>query len=153
MPSDFKILDMSPVPILSIRQTVPLAMVKSKTTEIYDQIWGFTESNRIRIAGPPYCVFHSNDGKVTDMECGFPTARPEKGQVRIKSSTTPGGKCLFGVHRGAYDKVKETYAQMKEYMEQNGIKPLNVIWERYLNDPATVKKESDLAIEIFWRIE
>jgi effector-binding domain-containing protein len=153
MSSDLKVLDLMPVPIISVRVTVPNAQVKSKTTEIYDQLWGFTESNRIRIAGPPYCIYHSRDAKVTDLECGFPTYKEEKGAIRIKSSKTPGGKVLFGVHQGAYEKIGETYAKMREHMERNGLVPTGLAWERYLNDPATVKKESDLATEIYLSIE
>ncbi|MGD0817517.1 MAG: GyrI-like domain-containing protein [Methanomassiliicoccales archaeon] len=152
MSSDIKIIEQEPVPILSIREMVQNTQIKSMMGEMFGQLWMFMEKNKIEVAGPPFAIYHDYDQQKCDMECGFPTTKPEIGEGNIISSSIPGGKCVFAVYTGPYDKIMGKYAEVREYIRKEGLKPKKVMWERYLNDPATVKADQ-LVTEIYWPVE
>jgi hypothetical protein len=39
----------------------------------------YMERNKILVDGPPFAVNHDCDADRCDMECGFPTEKPEAG--------------------------------------------------------------------------
>ena len=45
------------------------------------------------------------------------------------------------MHVGPYEKIMVTYDRVQTYIRKKGLKPKKVMWERYLNDPATVKDQ------------
>ena len=51
------------------------------------------------------------------------------------------------------DKIMLTYEKVQDYMHKEGLRPKKVMWERYLNDPATVKDPDQLITEIYWPID
>jgi effector-binding domain-containing protein len=153
MTSEIKIITQKPVNILSMREKIQNSQIKSKMGEMYGQIWMFIEKNKIAVAGPPYAIYHDYDQENCDMECGFPTGKREKGSENIKPSSVPGGKCVVAIHAGSYETIMLTYEKVQEYMHKEGLKPKKVMWERYLNDPATVKDPDQLITEIYWPID
>jgi effector-binding domain-containing protein len=153
MSTDIKIVEQEPVPMLSIRERVQNSQIKSKMGEMFGQLWMYMQKEKIQVVGPPFAVYHDYDPESCDMECGFPTARPEKGEGNIVSSSVPGGKCVFATHIGSYESITTTYELVQEYMRKEGLKPKKVMFERYLNDPATVKDQDQLVTEIYWPID
>jgi effector-binding domain-containing protein len=99
----------------------------------------YMERNKILVDGPPFAVNHDCDADRCDMECGFPTEKPEAGEGIIKSSLVPGRKMRF---RHSYRALREhngDYETVQEFIRKEGLKPKKVMFERYLSDPATVK--------------
>jgi effector-binding domain-containing protein len=153
MSSDFKIVNTEPVPMLSIREKVQNDQIKSKMGAIFGQLWMYMEKNKIQVAGPPYALYHEYDQNGTDMECGWPTIKQEKSEGNIMSSVVPAAKCVMTVHVGPYEQIMATYERMQEHIRKEGLKPKKLMWERYLNDPATVNDPNELITEIYWPIE
>ncbi|HEY3420489.1 MAG TPA: GyrI-like domain-containing protein [Methanomassiliicoccales archaeon] len=153
MSSEIKIVEQTPVPMLSMREKIQNTAIKSKMGEMFGQLWMYMEKNKIQVAGPPFAVYHDYDQQTCDMECGFPTVKPEKGEADILSSSVPGGKCVMATHVGPYEKIMDTYQIIQEFMHKEGLKPKKVMWERYINDPATVKDQNELVTEIYWPID
>jgi len=147
------IVEREPVTILSIRERVQNPEIKSKMGEMFGQLWMFMERNKIDVVGPPFSIYHDYDQASCDMECGFPTAKAEKGEGNIMLSSVPGGKCVSTTHMGPYEKITATYEIVQEFIRKKGLRPKKVMFERYLNDPATVKDPNDLATEIYWPVE
>jgi effector-binding domain-containing protein len=153
MPIEIKIVDREPVPILSLRERVQNPQIQSKMGEMFGQLWMFMERKNIQVVGPPFAVYHDYDADSCDMECGFPTERQETGEGNIRSSSVPGGKCVFATHVGPYESIMGTYELIKEFIRKEGLEPKKVMFERYLNDPATVKDPDQLVTEIYWPID
>jgi len=152
MSPEIKVIEQEPVTMLSIRETVQNSQIKSKMGEMYGQLWMYMERKNIEVVGPPFAVYHDYDQESCDMECGFPTAGPEKGEGNIKPSSAPGGKCVFTIYVGPYEKIMATYEMVKDFIRKEGLKPKKVMFERYLNDPATVKDPEELVTEIYWPV-
>jgi effector-binding domain-containing protein len=153
MSSEIKIVEQTPVPMLSVREKIKNAEIKSKIGEMFGQLWMYMEKNKIVVAGPPFVVYHEFDSENCDMESGFPTLKEEKGEGNIRSSQVPGGRCVMAVHEGPYDTIMATYERIQNYMRQHDLVPKQMMWERYMNDPATVKDPNELVTEIYWPID
>ena len=75
--------------MLPVREKIQNARIKSKMGEMFGQIWMFMEKNRIEVAGLPFAVYHDYDQENCDMECGFPTTKPERGEGYIYRPRSP----------------------------------------------------------------
>lgn len=53
----------------------------------------------------------------------------------VQAGKSPGGRAVRVVHRGPYDTMAESYAQLAAYMAVHGIAEGRVSWEQYVSDP------------------
>jgi len=79
--------------------------------------------------------------KKWNMVIGFPVKTELKGRRKIRPGVFSGGKYVKTIHRGAYQKVGNTYLKLLEYLKSNDMnyKPESV--EIYLNDPYKTNEE------------
>jgi effector-binding domain-containing protein len=80
------------------------------------------EIPRETIAGPPFCIFQfvSSVKDGYDVEAGFPVnQKVETGA--LKTRVLPAMEVLSIVHRGALEKLGETYGKLYGYAEEHGI--------------------------------
>jgi effector-binding domain-containing protein len=153
MKPDIKIIQTKPEHALAIREVVPNAQIGPKMGQILGELMAYFGKSKVIMTGPPFALYHSFDSEKTDMEVGFPVAEPQKGEGRVKPCTLPGGRVVTATHVGPYEKVVDTYTEMQKWITAKGLKPKNVMWERYLNGPDTVKDQSEYNTEVFWPIE
>jgi effector-binding domain-containing protein len=101
-------------------------------------------------AGPPYGRYHQFGPEHVDVEIGIPVDIPVSNFRRYEeaepgeliSSELPGGQVAITIHRGAYDKLSDTYdAQGRD----EGTGP----WESYVDDPGEVPME-EAKTEVIW---
>jgi effector-binding domain-containing protein len=76
-----------------------------------------------------------------NMLIGFPVKEKVNGEGIITAGILQKGKYIKAIHKGAYQKVGDTYAVMTDYINANNIKIRNESIELYTNDPQTTKKE------------
>jgi effector-binding domain-containing protein len=152
MTQEIKVVNTETTHLLSVRETIRHDQIKSKLGEMFAKVWAYMEQNRIRVAGPPFVIYHDYDKETMDAECGFPTLKRELGEGDVKDSLLIAARCAMTVHHGPYESIMGTYEQLQKYMKENGLRPKKVMWERYLNDPSITKPE-DLMTAIYWPIE
>jgi effector-binding domain-containing protein len=150
MTLDIKIIETKPEQGLSIREVVTYPHIGQKMGQIFGEMMAYFGKSKVMIIGPPFAMYHSFENEKTDMEVGFPVAGPQKGDGRIKPCTLPGGKVVTATHVGPYEKLSEAYTEMQKWMAAKGLKPNKVMWERYMNDPDTVKDPSGYITQLFW---
>jgi effector-binding domain-containing protein len=151
--SNFKVIEVRPEKGISIRETVPSSEIGTKMGEMYGRVMEYTITKGLRVAGPPFALYHDYDQEKTDMECGFPVSGSNEGAGSFRSCTLPGGKVVKGVHVGPYDKLVDTYIDMQAWMGKEGLRPKKTMWERYLTDPKAEKNPSKYVTEIYWPVE
>ncbi len=49
----------------------------------------------------------------------------------------PAGRVVEAIHVGPYDTMEKTYAEIEDYLADEGLTPAEVMWETYLSDPDT----------------
>ncbi|MBI0582635.1 MAG: GyrI-like domain-containing protein [Methanomassiliicoccus sp.] len=106
----------------------------------------------VRCAGPPFAYYHSWSDEGTDMEVGFPIVGEGITKGRIHPFELPAVKAAEAMHIGPYDKLMDTYNEILEWMNANGKKPANYMWEEYLNSPEEVPADK-LMTRLIWPIE
>lgn len=122
--------------------------------EAFQKLGQFVGQNQIAVAGPALSVYrdYTDTGMTVDIGFPIPAAALGKASGEIKAGQTPSGKVLKAVHRGPYDKLRETYDALGKHMKAADIPMPAISWEVYLSDPNTTA-DADLITEIFMPVE
>jgi effector-binding domain-containing protein len=139
-------------PMLYVRKITTMApdAVAPAMAEAFQELGAFVGSHGIAVVGPPLTVYHDYDRGNVTMDIGFPVAAAALGQATgdVKAGQTPSGKALKITHRGPYETLAKTYAEI----EKAGIARSAYSWEVYPNDPSTTPPEQ-LVTEIFMPVQ
>lgn len=100
-------------------------------------------------------VYDMHDAQTITFRAGFlvSTEDARKAEGDVKSGMLPAGKMLNFIHRGPYAKLRVSYGEMMEYLEENGMTVGAPTWEIYLNDADSVASEDELETDIFVTVE
>jgi effector-binding domain-containing protein len=103
-------------------------------------------------AGPPTCKYTAWTEDSVSYEAGVPVALPFAADGDVVAGEIGGGEVAVGMHVGPYGGLSQTYGKMQAWIESQGRKPAEVMWEAYVNDPDQTDP-AELATEIFWPVE
>jgi effector-binding domain-containing protein len=78
---------------------------------------------------------------------------PEQLSGRIQSRIQKGGEVLIAHMWGPYNKVSQAYSKIESWLKENNRKAKGNPFEVYLNDPASVKSESEIRTDIYQPLE
>ncbi len=142
-----------PMLFLSRRSTMDPAAIGQAMGEMFAAMGLFIGEKQPPVAGPPLAIYRDHDSGGVTIDLGFPVAKAGVSLAagEIRSGTTPGGRAIKVVHRGPYDRLRATYAELEAHFAEKGIPMPARTWEVYLNEPGTVS-EADLLTEIYMPI-
>lgn len=123
-----------------VRRTVPMDALTDFFAEAFTEAMRVLEVQGIPPVGPPFGRYYGMPGSTVDVEAGFPVAVPIAPSGEVVPGRLPEGRVVEAEHVGPYDTLEETYAEMQRFMADEGLTGGEVMWESYLNGPAT---ESD----------
>lgn len=81
------------------------------------------------------------------------SSQPVDGLGRILRSSLPGGKVVTAIHIGPYEALAETYQAIGSWMNENGYRAGEDMWETYLTSPAEVPDKSRWMTQVFWPVK
>jgi len=126
-----------PLPVLSIRETVPSEKVSQRIRELLKTVY---EVAGDRATGVPFAMWHDVSGnephQTFDMEVGTPIFRGAEPSGPVQLSQLPGGNVLQVTYKGHYDGLSAAYKEVFEWMHANRYEPSGAPWDSYLDDPA-----------------
>ncbi|MCI0471756.1 MAG: GyrI-like domain-containing protein [Candidatus Aminicenantes bacterium] len=98
-----------------------------------------------------------NDPKQTKEEdllwaVGFTVAADANVQAPLKKEQTCFKQAAVYLHIGPYQELGKAYDKVLKYIDENGYKIVTATYERYLNDPGSVKPE-EIQTEIIVPVE
>jgi len=73
------------------------------------------------IAGKPLCLFY--DGEYRDGDANFEPCMPLRKRVEAEGISVrelPGGRCLSLVQLGPFDRLRESYDRLRDYIKEQG---------------------------------
>jgi effector-binding domain-containing protein len=102
---------------------------------------------------PPLAVYRDWQGQKITIDVGFPVTPEDasKAKGEVLSGKTPAGPAIKTVHRGSYDKLKDTYVQLEKAMQAEGYRGRDMSWEVYYGEPGKTP-EQDLVTEIYMQL-
>lgn len=111
----------------------------------------FVAAHALVPAAPPRAVYRTYGPEGTEFTLAIPiVARPQDKvtghAVRVVES--PGGKALRFTHRGPYERLRDTYGAIADWLKSEGMMATEAdwgnympMWEEYPTDPATTKAD------------
>jgi len=116
----------------------------------FQAVWEFMQSSGVEGTGKVMAVYHTYDPETMTFRAGFSvkTDAADKIQPPIGFDTTPSGQVVYFQHKGAYEKLRDSYIEMETFLQNEGLKMAAPAWEIYLNDPF-VTPEEELLTDVF----
>ncbi|MGY2047653.1 GyrI-like domain-containing protein [Methylobacterium sp. JK268] len=104
----------------------------------------------IKATGRPLAVFNRTDDDGFQFDAMIPIEqvpdpKPAGLPADLRFGTTPSGKALRFVHKGAYDEIDQTYETVTAYLDAKGIVVQDEFVEEYLTD---LKSATDTGLEV-----
>jgi effector-binding domain-containing protein len=117
----------------------------------FNELMGFVRQHKLASAGPPRAVYTAYGPQGVRFIVAMPIVPPRPmprtiGPGFIKS--IGGARAMRFTHHGPYADLKNTYAQITEFLKAKGLMESEAdwsrympMWEEYLNDPQTTPPE------------
>jgi effector-binding domain-containing protein len=73
------------------------------------------------ISGKPMCLFY--DSEYREGDANFEPCMPIRKLVEVEGVDVrelPGGQCLSLMHLGHYDRLRDSYAKLRDYVQTHG---------------------------------
>jgi effector-binding domain-containing protein len=156
MDYDVIIKEVAPEHLASVRGTYRTAELPEVMRREFGRIMGALTAEGIEPSGGALAIYHGWTEDTVDVEMAFTIhgvffpQNPKHAKRGVGASRVPGGKVAFTVHVGPYDQIENAYGAIQAYAEARGLKLADMMWERYLTDPAVEPDLSKHVTEVFW---
>ena len=122
-------------PILFIRREISWSEIGATLGECFGAVAAFCEGSGLAPAGPPFVR--------------YPGVGPER--LTIEAGFLEAGPTAAAVHVGDYDRLRETYSAIEQWIKDNDLTPRGAPWESYVTDPGEAEP-AEWRTEIYWPI-
>lgn len=111
------------------------------------------EAAGVEIVGPPFGFYPAipTDG-VVEVEAGFAVSDHVEATGEVHPLSLPGGRAVRAMHVGSYDTMERTYADLRRWMTEHGLRPATRMWECYLSDPVAEPDPTTWRTLIVWPV-
>ncbi len=116
----------------------------------FGRIMAALNAEGVEPAGGAVAIYHGWTEDTADVEIGFTTHGVFFPRDGVRPGRVPGGKVVHTVHVGPYDQIEAAYGAIQQYAEANRLTLGDMMWERYLTDPAVEPDLSKHVTEVFW---
>jgi len=132
---EYKLLDLTQQPTLSLRTIIPVEKLAEFFGKAYSSIMAYLQELEEEPNGMPFATYYNLDMSAFDVEAGFPVGKTLPAKGEIISAFIPAGKYITTIHSGPYDSMESGYAALTKWAQTNGYTPSGIAYEYYLNDP------------------
>lgn len=101
--------------------------------EVYETI----AAQGIAPAGPWFTHHFRRPTDTFDFEASVPVAKPIAAAGRVKPSTWPAMRVVRSVYTGPYEGLGAAWGEFTDWIEAQGLKTADDLWESYLVGPET----------------
>jgi effector-binding domain-containing protein len=134
--ADIRIVEEPTCTTAVIRASVPMAELTSFFDRAFGTVAAAVGEQGLRIVGPPFARYFGPPGERVELEAGFPVNHEPAPAGEVSPGTLPGGTAYQALHRGPYDGLAVTYAELAEAVaEDEDAEPTGEMWEYYVTDP------------------
>ena len=117
------------------------------------KLMAWAENNKVQVTGPPFAIYYTSPKDTSPEEMvydmGIPVSKDtelsEEGEIKVVDLLEH--KVLSTMHKGSYNDLSKSYAEMAEYSIKNKYDVIGSPKEIYFNSPHEVS-ENELLTEI-----
>jgi effector-binding domain-containing protein len=146
--TDFEIRTTTRQHTAAIRMTRPVSQIGPAMGEAFPKIYHAVVSSGVEPAGEPLAVYHEMSSEEATFECAIPVPEPFTAMGEVEASSVGGSEVAFGVHKGPYDTIGQTWEAIMGWIVAQGRTPAGHGWEVYIDDPQEVDS-SELRTELY----
>jgi effector-binding domain-containing protein len=100
--------------------------------------------------GPPLGFYPSMPGATVEVAAGFPIGAPIDEAEGVSLVHLPGGRAVTAVHQGPYDTLEQSYTELTQWVQAEGLELGEGMWESYLSDPDAEPDPANWLTRITW---
>ncbi len=130
------------LPVLGIRTQTPVEKLPETLGKCYASIGQYVAELGEAPAGIPYVAYFNMNMQDLDMEVGFKVEKPLPGKGPIQAGILPNQPVAECTYTGPYPEMRSAYDELNHWVEEKGLQPTGIVYEFYLNDPATTPPEA-----------
>jgi AraC family transcriptional regulator len=139
---EISLVELEEQPILFIRKRCAAGELQTALAECLPRVYAYCQQNAVPLAGHPFTRYVAVELGSFTIEAGMPVRERVAGEGEIEAGALPGGRAAVAIHRGAYERLPETYGAVQSWIDQHGHASGGAPWEVYLTDPAEVPDEN-----------
>ncbi|MGC5583421.1 GyrI-like domain-containing protein [Ornithinimicrobium sp. W1679] len=142
---------LQPTTVAVVRDTVRMRELPDFFGRVFHAVMTVAMDEDVEITGPPFAQYFGVPDEAVEVAAGFPTARPVTPSHGVTASELPGGRVAQLLHEGSYDGLPDAYRRLMSWMDDQGLRPGEVMWESYLTEPPADAGETARTL-ISWRV-
>jgi effector-binding domain-containing protein len=153
MSSEPQVVELEPVTVAALRETVPMTGLQAYYDRAFHTIMGVIQGQGVTPTGPPVGIYYSMPTDTVDMAAGFPVDREVTAESGVETTTLPAGRAVQAMHAGSYDSMTQTYDRLMAWVREQGLTPAPVMWETYLTEPSPDGDPDAMRTLITWPLQ
>lgn len=118
-----------------IRITVSWDEIKTVMGPTIREVYEAIAAQGIAPAGPWFTHHFRRPTDSFDMEVSVPVAKPIAAAGRVQPSEWPAMRVVQTVYHGGYEGLGEAWGEFMDWIEEQGLKTADDLWECYLVGP------------------
>jgi effector-binding domain-containing protein len=142
-----QIIETTPQYYAGIHIVVPRDEIQNVMGPTIGEVFQAISAQGVAPVGPWFTHHFRRPTETFDFEVCVPVAAPITAAGRVQPGEWPAMKVARTVHQGSYEELGEAWGEFLDWIETNGYKTADELWERYLVGPET---DSDPAA---WRTQ
>jgi effector-binding domain-containing protein len=131
-----------------IALTVPRNEIQKVMGPGIDEVKAAVAAQGITVTGPWLTHHLKMDPKVFDFEICVPVASQVTAKGRVKPGTLPASKVARTIYHGPYEGLGEAWGEFGAWIQAQGLKPAEDLWEVYVIDPGSESDPSKWQTEL-----
>lgn len=118
-----------------VREQVAMDALPAFFQRAFNAAMGQAQAQGLQVVGAPFGKYYGIPGETVDVEAGFPVNGSVSAADGVIPGTLPAGRVVEALHVGPYDMLPDTYGEVERWIDERGLRAINVMWEAYLTDP------------------
>ena len=135
-----------------VRAVVPAGELMSFFDRSFGALDKTIAAQQVAVKGPAFARYYREPAETVDLEVGFATDRSIQPDGDVAASTLPAARVARLVHAGSFEELGSSWAQLRSWMDAQGLTPGTTLWEVYLTEPSPEMDPADLRTELNWSV-
>lgn len=127
---------------------IPTSAIRQEMGKVLQELIQAVKDQNVEITGPWFTHHFRKPTEFFDFEVCVPVASEVKASGRMEPGVWPAMKVVRTIYHGGYEGLPSAWGEFMTWIESNGLKISEEIWERYLVNPNSETDSSKWQTEL-----